>query len=214
MARHSLLPLVALSLLGLSRLPLAAQPAQPASAPAPAAASQPASQPASRPGRALTEAQEAELMAFLRQTDPVLVKQLEEMQKNAPGQAEAALHRLWRIYQTVRNYPPEVRTAALSRHRINVQVFRTLRDLRQCKDDAARAPLMERLRELLNQLFDSEQVVREYEIQRLATQLEQLKNDVDERRQHRQEHVLNQLDQLIRRAASQPSLNAVEETLK
>jgi hypothetical protein len=153
-------------------------------------------------------------MAFLRQTDPVLVRQLEEMRKNAPGPADYALHRLWHIYQTVRNYPPEVRTAALSRHRINVQVFRTLRDLRQCKDDTAKAELMTRLRELLNQLFDSEQIVREYEIQRLAGQLDQLKKDVDGRRQHRHERVQSQLDQLIRRAATQPSMNVVEETLK
>jgi hypothetical protein len=153
-------------------------------------------------------------MAFLRQTDPVLVKQLEEMRKNTPGQAEFALRRLWRIYQTVRNYPPEVRTAALSRHFINVQVFRTLRDLRQCKDETAKTQLMDRLRDLLNQQFDSEQVVREYEVERLARQLEQLKKDVDQRRQRRREHVQGQLDQLIRRAATQPSLNVVEETLK
>ena len=63
-------------------------------------------------------------MAFLRQTDPVLVKQLEEMRKSMPGQAEYNLRRLWRLYLTVRDYPPDVRTAALSRHRINVQVFR------------------------------------------------------------------------------------------
>jgi len=208
------------ALIGLSHMPLTAEPAGPASSPAasaPAATgptSQATSRPASGPARVLTDAQEAKLMAFLRQTDPVLVRQLEEMRKNAPGPAEYALHRLWHIYQTVQDYPPDVRMAALSRHVINVQVFRTLRDLRQCKNDSAKADLMTRLGELLNQLFDSEQIVREYEIQRLAGQLDQLKKDVDERRGHRQEHVQSQLDQLIRRAATQPSLNAVEETLK
>lgn len=208
MPRNSLLLLLVVGLVGLIRLPLAAEPAS-----RPAATS-PASQPASRPARALTDQQEAELMAFLRQTDPVLVKQLEEMRKNAPGPADYALRRLWRIYQTVRNYPPEVRTAALSRHFINVQVFQTLRELRQCKEEAAKTKMMDRLRNLLNQQFDNEQVVREYEIERLAKQLEQLKKDVNERRQYRQEHVQSQLGELIRRAATQPSMNVVEETLK
>ena len=73
---------------------------------------------------------------------------------------------------------------------------------------------MDRLRDLVNQRFDSEQVVREYEIEQLGKQLDQLKKDVDERRQHRQEHVQGQLGELIRRAATQPSMSVVEETLK
>jgi len=172
----------------------------------------PASRPASRrsPARrwGFSERQKREVLAFTKEHMPEQHKRLVRLLEDDPRRAGWLLRRLYRLYVNVRRYPPEVRRAAIARHQVRVAIYQAVRELRQADSESQRRAIKARLAELLGQQFDHEQVVRDYEVKRLAEQVADLAAEVRRRRANRAAVIEARLKRLLAarpRPASQPA---------
>jgi len=161
----------------------------------------------------LTEAQRAELVAFAKEHMPEQHQRLVKLLEDDPRRAGWLLWRLYRLYVGVRRYPPEVRRAAIARHQVRVAIYRAVRELRQARTAEQRQAVKARLADLLGQEFDHEQVVRDYEVKRLAEQVADLAAEIKRRRTDRAGVIEERLRRLLaarpgaksRPVASRPS---------
>ena len=163
------------------------------------AASRPA-RPRRRPrgGRALTDQQRAEIMAFAKEDMPELYAQLETLQKEDPRQARRLLGRLRWVWIRVQRYPPgEVRKAAVARRRLSVEIYKARKAYGEATDKAQKAKLREQLTELVGERFDYDQIVKEYDVKRLEKQLADLKAEIAERRRNRAKTIAAIMERLL-----------------
>lgn len=147
----------------------------------------------------LSPEDKAKLMAFAKDNAPELYEKLTKLDKDDTVRSAILMNQVYRLYQSVQEYPPEVRPAVLDRHRLNVAIFHALRDFRAADTDAKREEAKKQIQTLLGQQFDNEQIVREYDIKRLAKQLEDLKAQVEQNKNNRQGVIADRLNRLLTR---------------
>ncbi len=178
----------------------------------------PASQPASRPAHAdllwrseIPPGEVQELTDFLKEYLPDSWEELQRLEKEEPSQARRLFHRLYRLWWGVRQYPPEVRKAAVasSSYRLNQSTYPILREIRRSDSPAEKAELTRRLREVLVQHFEQDLVVKDYRLKFLAQRLGELKATVQQRRTSRPELIEQRLTELLQpRGQSRPATTA------
>jgi len=166
-------------------------------------ASRPHKPSAGKP-EATKEAAEPEAMEWLKQYMPEMHKQITEAAAKDPQQGEAMLHKIQPFIAKTRLYPPEVREAAIAYRRLNLAVYRMVREARNAGDARQKEKLTEGVRGLLNEQFEKDQVVREYEITRLERQLARLKEEVQQRANNRDKIIQDMLRRLLE-PASRPA---------
>lgn len=143
-----------------------------------------------------TEANVKEVLAFAKKHFPEEYERIETLRKESPRQAKRVLRRLWWLYQRVRHLPPEIQAAAVAKTRLNVAIFRTRRALLEAEDAAKKTELTKKLRSLLGEQFDNDQIVKEYRVKRLAQQLAELKAEIEQRKNDRQKIIADRLKRL------------------
>ncbi len=145
-----------------------------------------------------------ELMEFLRQNMPELARQLEALHKANPAVAERQFRQIEGLYRRVKDYPPELRQAALARGWLNVAILRTAQQLRAAKPED-KPKLEERIKALISEQFDKEMIVRQYELERLTKQLAKLQEQLDQHKANRDKIIQNKLQRVERwTSATQP----------
>jgi predicted O-linked N-acetylglucosamine transferase (SPINDLY family) len=159
------------------------------------AASRPASGPAGH-GPALSAERAEELTAFAKKHMPEMYEQLEKL-KDRPERYRGTLQVIERTYSVVQRYPENIREAVIARGRVNYAIYRLQREYRQATDPAVKSGLAEKLRDLLAEQFDKDQIVKEYDLTRLAKQLADLKAVIEQRRQNRQKTIDENLKRLL-----------------
>lgn len=132
------------------------------------------------------EAQQADVRAFAKQYFPEAYEEVTRQLQDNPQRARPLLAMLTRAYNSVQRFPTgEVRDAAIGRQRANLAISRVIRELRQTENPGERDKRTTRLRELLAEQFDQDQVVKEYDIKRLSEQLASLKAEIEQRKTNR-----------------------------
>ncbi len=151
--------------------------------------------------RQLSAEETEEIMAFIKEYAPRAYEPLKQLLETNPRRAQPLLRRMYRLYLRVQAYPPTVRAAAVNSHMLNLPIFKALGDLRRAKDPQEKKRLGDHLRELVAQRFDHDQVVREYEVERLEKRLADFKAEVERRRKNRQRII----DKIIREMLESPA---------
>ena len=171
---------------------------QPAVRPAAAArpvASRPTASPAARAGLSDEHAREA--MAFAKQYAPQMYEHLQRLEKENPARFQVMSRRVYQWSREVQQYPEELRPKVIGKYRANLDIYRAVADYRAGTDPAEKARLENRVKELLAERFDNDQAVKEYDLQRLAKQLEALKAEIENRRQRRADIIQDSFRQLL-----------------
>lgn len=145
----------------------------------------------------LTAKQVGELTDFARKYLPEEYQEIELLRQENPNRARVMLYRLWWLYRRVKRYPPEIRKAAVERHRLNIAILTTRRDILKCTDKNRRAKLVAELRKLLNKQFDFDQTVKEWRVKQLAKQITELKAQIERREKERDKIIAERLKRLL-----------------
>jgi len=146
----------------------------------------------------------AQMEAFLKQYMPDLLARIERLREDDPAEAWRQLHRAYRFWWRVRDYPAEIREAAVACRRLSRTIYQTVRERQQALSPAEKAALTENLREILGQHFDKDQLVKEYRVRYLTRQLAELSGKVQQRRKSRSGLIQERLARLLR-PATQPA---------
>ena len=158
----------------------------------------------------LSPEQVERIIAFAKEYLPEEYQQIELIKQEDPQRARLMLHRLWWLYRRVRQFPPEIRKAAVERHRLNLAIIQTRRDFIRCTNEAERKKLKNKLRNLLSKQFDYDQAVKEWRVKQLEKQIAELKAQIERRRNEKDKIVAERLKRLLRvnrpvRATTRPA---------
>lgn len=139
-----------------------------------------------------------EVMAFAKKHFPDEHKRLESLRKENPHQFRRAIRRIWWLYKRVRHLPEEIQVAAVSKHRLNIAIFRMHRQIVQTDNQAEKTKLKKQLLDLLGKQFDNDQAVKEYKVKRLAQELAKLKAEIAQRKKDRKKIISKRLEMLMK----------------
>ncbi len=139
------------------------------------------------PPRALTEAQEAELLDAIRQRRPEYHERLMQLKEEQPWRYRRAMGFLWDWHERLKRMDPEERESVLAEHEARIEVARLARALRDAPDDARRAELREQLRTAIVAQFAAEQKRYEARLKALEEQVKQLREGLEAREQRKDE---------------------------
>jgi hypothetical protein len=198
MSKRAILVLVAASLV----LPLAILAGDP---PDKGGVRPAADTPTSGPGfRPLTEQQETELMAALKDKDPENYKKLAELRESIPTRYRWALRGLWQWYQRYKGAPADLQKAMMDEQETRMATWRISRALGQAADPAEKTKLAAELRDALDKQFNAEQTLRECRLADLEQQIKHLREELDQRHQQREQILKDRMDDMIR-SSTQPA---------
>jgi ATP-dependent Lon protease len=160
--------------------------------------------PTSHPSRfSLTEQQENDLLAVLKETQPENHRRLLELKKSSPDRFRWAMRAMWPWYQRYKSMPKEAQKAMLDEQDAKVEIWRIVEALPQAKDPAERAKLTSDLREAVSKQFGADQVLREYRLTELEQQIKRLREELQQRREQREQILKDRVEEWLR-ASTQP----------
>lgn len=159
-----------------------------------------ASKPALTP---LTDAEQAELLGWIKQRRPEHLHRLEELRQDRPQQYQMALRMLWRWYQSYKQLPEPLREDFLVEQELRMKTWRLAQAIRQAPDEQARAKLIEELRGALNRQFEAELKVQRWRLKEMEERLAKVRQDLQQRQENRQAEIDKRLDGLLK-ASTQP----------
>jgi len=145
----------------------------------------------------LSQKQIEQITIFAKKYLPEEYQQIELMQQEDPRRARIMLHRIWWLYRRVRQFPPEIRKAAVERHRLNVAIIQTRRDFIKCTDNDEKEKLKAKLRNLLYKQFDYDQAVKEWRVKQLEKQIAGLKAQIERRKNEKDKIIAERLNRLL-----------------
>jgi hypothetical protein len=166
------------------------------------AARDPASKPArpprgEGPGPGLSEQQESEFLGMLEKTRPEEAVQLKKLKEENPVAYHAAMSAAWRVYQALKDMPPEIQEAHKTQLDSRVKAWRVSRDYLAAQAGPEKDKLRARLTELLGAEFDAEQTIREYRLNQLEDQLKHLRAELKDRQDRRGQVIEQNLQELL-----------------
>lgn len=149
------------------------------------------------PAVAVSDPQEEELLAALKDKRPEEHRRLLRLKQENPRFYREALAAAWRAYLGWRNLPPDVQKAQQAVQQARLEAFRIGREFAAAKDDAQKQRLRSRLLQVLGQEFDSDQVVREYRLGQLEEQIKRLRAELKDRADRRTQVIERTVSDLL-----------------
>jgi hypothetical protein len=160
--------------------------------------------PATRPakplradGPVLSEQQETELLGILGQKRPEEAAQLRKLKEENPAAYHIAMSAAWRVYQVLKDTPPEIQKAHETQLHARVEAWRVSRDYLAAQAGPDKDKLRARLTDLLGAEFDAEQIIREYRLNQLEDQLKRLRGELKDRKDRRDQVIAGNLQDLL-----------------
>ncbi len=156
-------------------------------------------EPASRPHGplSLTDAQEKEVLAYLKQRRTEEYERLIKIKDEAPRLYRGALIGAWRTMQL----PADIQKYAETQQSARLKAWRLSRDLAKAADDQ-KAGIRKELMEVLGTEFDAEQQMREYRLGQLEEEIKRLRNQAKERAERRTKIIEENLTNLMENRGS------------
>jgi hypothetical protein len=142
-------------------------------------------------GVRLTEAQEAELLEYVRQRRPQMYERLAGLKDSNPWRYRRSLKLLWHVYQRVQAMPADQREAFLAEHDARVEVMRLVEQLGAATDPEEVDALKGRLKAAIRDQFAAEQKHFEARLARLERQVIRLRAALKDR-QSRQREIIEE----------------------
>lgn len=150
--------------------------------------------------RGLSEAQEKELLAVLKDKRPELYKRLIDMKgkdTNRPSY-RWTLQMMWRWYERWKHLPKEIQDAAIAEMDSKIEGYRLAREMQKVDSVGEKEQIMTKLRGVVGKQFDAEQTVRGYRLTQLAKQLERAREELQARAKRRAEIIDELVERLVK----------------
>ncbi len=158
--------------------------------------------------RSLTEAQEKELLAVLKEKRPELYKRLKDMKERDKDTKRLGyrwmVQAMWGWYQKWKNLPKPIQDAWIDEHDAKVEAWRLAQEMRKATSESEKEEIIAKLRTAVAKQFDAEQKVRGYRLTQLEEQLAQAREDLKARAKRRAE-VIDELVERVIKGASRLS---------
>ncbi len=151
--------------------------------------------------RGLSEAQEKELLAVLKDKRPDLYKRLIDQQKANRPSYRWTLQMMWRWYERWKHLPKEIQDAAIEEMEMKVEAWRLAREMQKGDSVGEKEQIMTKLRGVVGKQFDAEQTVRGYRLTQLEEQLKRAREELKARAKRRAE-VIDELVERVIKGAS------------
>lgn len=175
--------LIALGLLAVLGAAVIAQDSQPA------VRLHPTTRPArlEKADRQLSESRIGELLDRMKNERPEMYARLIDLRQNHPAAFIRSMNNLDEITRQLDNLPPELRGTYMRLRSDNEKSAALLRQIRDASDDSQKEDLRKELREVVSRQFDDTQKLKEFRMQQLSRQLDNLRKELDERAAKRDE---------------------------
>ncbi len=152
-------------------------------------------------GRPLTESEQAEVLAYLKEHRPEIYEQATSLRQRDPRRYKRLLHMIHGLLRRLKGMPEELREAHETRQEAHVRMWRLAKSLESAEDPVARRMVEKKMREQAELYFDADQVIREYRLAQLAEQIRVLREELAARKKDR-EAVIEEMIQRTRSAAA------------
>lgn len=168
----------------------------PTTGPGDRASSQPTTRPGRR-GRAMTEQQMAELLGWLQVNQPTIYKHAEELKKTDEPKFRAFMHGIAWLRADIEDMPADLQRRSWRIREDNVRVAEFLKQYRVAETEEAKAKIIPQLRNVLLRQFIDTQKLKEYQLELLSRQLDEVRRQLAERMDRRDELVDERLLNLL-----------------
>ncbi len=150
----------------------------------------------------LTEQQEKETLAFLREHFPDYYRKVIKLKKENPQSYYRMLRSRWWFLRSLKQKPERVREAYIEQYKSTTHIWRIVRKYRNAKGAEAKKKLEASLQEEVTKLFDAEQIIREYRLAQLEERLKQLREEHRRRARDRDKIIPERVEQYKKTAAA------------
>lgn len=155
--------------------------------------------PASQPRhRSLSDAQEKELLAVLKDKRPELYERLIHQRRTNRMRYRWVLQMMWRWYQRWKHLPEEIQDAAITVMDSKAQAWRLAREMRKAASEGEKGQLLAKLRGVVAKRFDAEQKVRAHRLAQLERQLKRAREELKARAKRRTKIIDELVERLIK----------------
>lgn len=149
----------------------------------------------------LTQAQEDELLAFLKKMDAEEYGKLMQLREINPPTYHSNV-RSWYLWMVnIKRYPESIQKAYVVQQESWTHIYRFINELGVTTDDSQRKAITEQLRGAVAQLFDAQMTVQGERLEQLEQQLSQLKADYEANKANRDKKIDEMLKSFTRPAA-------------
>ncbi|THB72029.1 MAG: hypothetical protein D6E12_00205 [Desulfovibrio sp.] len=142
---------------------------------------------------------EAEIRAYLQQTLPEALPELDELKAEYPLEYNEILeeysHEI-RYWEEIRVNHPEAFARSLEAEQLEYKSFDLGEQIFDTQDPAQRDQLTAELRTILERIFDLRMAEAEFEVQAIEQELQELTSMLETRRQHREQIIDRRLAEL------------------
>jgi uncharacterized membrane protein YccC len=148
---------------------------------------------------ALSPEQRQKFMEFLREYDPRVLQQLKKIQAERPGEFGQRLSGEWRRLaqlMVLRVKDPKLFDALIKHRDLSRESRELASSVRAAKTEEEKEALREELAENLNQIYDLQQEMWEEKIAALEKRLNELREMLEKRAQHRGEIIERRIKEL------------------
>ena len=148
---------------------------------------------------ALSPEQRQKFMEFLREYDPRVLQQLKKTQAERPGEFGKRLSGEWRRLgqlMMLREKDPKLFGALIKQRDLSRESRELASSVRAAKTEEEKEALREELAENLNQIYDLQQEMWEEKIAALEKRLNELREMLEKRAQHRGEIIERRIKEL------------------
>lgn len=155
--------------------------------------------PASQPAKAaeagpsaiepLAKAQEEELLAFLKKMGSAQYDRLLQVRVVNPQTYQTNVRSWYYWMLSLKRYPEAIQRAYVVQQEAYTQIYRLVSDLKIATDDTQKGALRDQLRTAVRSLFDAQMTAREFKLAQLEQQLQQLKAEISEARNNRDQKI-------------------------
>lgn len=149
-------------------------------------------------GRELTEAETAEVLEFVKEHWPEYHARMLQVKEENPRRfrmiVRAAAHRM----NQLQGMSEEERDARVRESKLKIEIYRLSQEYRQARNPEDKLALKKEIRTNVAEAFDLEQKVREYGLERLESQLRQLREQLKKRDEQRGEIIDERVEDILR----------------
>jgi hypothetical protein len=152
-----------------------------------------------RRAKALTEEQEKEFLAVLKENRPFVYRTLQRLKKHNEDRYRGVLYRHWLDWQQLQRMPKEVQQAHTTIEQGRRAMVKLMVQYRRADNDQARKKLTSQIRSLAADIYDAHLKMREYKITELETRIKQLRAELKDRRENRDQQIEKNVRRLLHR---------------
>ncbi len=137
------------------------------------------------------------LLAKMKTAQPRAYDHLQRLRRDHPRAFMRAMVRIDRFHRRMADLPAEMQKTIAAQRENRVERFDLLMEYRRATDETVRAPLRQKISGLTSRLFDADQKLKEYKLEQLTKELEQLRAELKDRATRREELIAEAAEQFM-----------------